>query len=116
MQKILLTQILYKKRKMMSTRVFSAKRKSIKFEYEFLDGKKVEVEYKMPTTKMSENIMNAKTTVGEIKKYKEQLKDCLVHDDAEVVDNIINEMHENSNLIEFYYELMAQCQSESAKK
>lgn len=100
----------------MSSRVFSAKRKSIKFEYEFLDGKKIEVEFKQPTTKMAEELNNIENIKSEISKYKDILKNSLVCSEAKDVEALINEVYENSNLIEFYFELLETIKSEYGKK
>ena len=82
---------------------FKANRKSVKFEYEFLDGTVEKVEYLEPTTNQIDRAMafDDDNDVSERLDFtKEVLRECLKADDA-VVSKIIEEQTNDSNLYEF---------------
>jgi len=98
-------------------KVFSAKRKTVKFDYEFLDGKKVELEARGLSTKEQEIVNNDRTENEDfITNFKNILKKQLATNDKELVDSVIKEQYENSDIVEFSNSLAALVREEKAKK
>lgn len=98
-------------------KVFSAKRKTVKFDYEFLDGKKVELEARGLSTKEQEIVNNDRAENEDfITNFKNILKKQLATNDKELVDSVIKEQYENSDIVEFSNSLAALVREEKAKK
>lgn len=86
---------------------FRKNRKSLKFEYEFEDGTVEKVEYLSPTTKQidkSVSLDDSDSVLDRLDYTKDVLKECLKAD-AKVVDAIIEEQTNESNIYEFKVQL-----------
>lgn len=98
------------------SRIFSAKRKTVEFEYEFLDGTKATLKARTLSTKEQEELQkefNEKEIVAAVKK---QLKMILAGNDKEIVKKLIEEQYENGDLIEFSGSINELIREEKEKK
>lgn len=101
----------------MESRVFSAKRNSLQFEFGFSDGSMGMFTYLAPTTKMIDAgiaLAESKPSASEaLGRRVAVLRECLQGND---VDRLINDLTENGNIYEFAAELEAALAEASAKK
>ena len=98
------------------SRIFSAKRKTVEFEYEFLDGTKATLKARTLSTKEQEELQkefNEKEIVAAVKK---QLKMILAGNDKEIIKKLIEEQYENGDLIEFSGSINELIREEKEKK
>lgn len=98
------------------SKVFSAKRKSVEFEYEFLDGTKATLKARTLSTKEQEEIQkefNEKEIVPAVKK---QLKMVLAGNDKNIVKKLLEEQYENGDIIEFSGSINELIREEKEKK
>ena len=101
------------------SRVFSAKRKTVEFEYEFLDGSKVELVARSLSTKEQEELGKEFKNMGEdgvIEAIKKNITAILSKNDKRVVNKVIKEQYEEGDLVEFLTALSELITKEKAKK
>lgn len=85
------------------SKVFSAKRKSVEFEYEFIDGEKVTLNTRSLSSKEQEEFssFSSYSDKSVINKFKSTLKTQLAKNDEKVVEKVISEQYEEGDIIEF---------------
>ena len=100
------------------SKVFSAKRKTAEFEYEFLDGIKTTLTVRSLSTKeqMKNNDIDAKDGESIIKKFKELVKIQLGNNDEKIVKKVIDEQFEDGDIILFSNEIAGLIAEEKTKK
>ena len=100
------------------SKVFSAKRKTAEFDYEFLDGIKTSLVVRSLSTKeqMKNSDIDVKDGENIIKKFKELVKIQLGNNDEKIVKKVINEQFEDGDLIVFSNEIAGLISEEKAKK
>jgi len=100
------------------SKVFSAKRKSVKFDYEFLDGKSENLEVISLSSKEQEEVadIEVNSTHSVIEKFKTILKKQLVNNDKKTVDKIIKEQYSEGDLIDFSNSLSSLIHETKEKK
>lgn len=90
-------------------KVFSAKRKSVEFEYEFLDGAKAKFVYSELPQKEMEMLLEfdeeEHTTTEKLNKRKEIFKKQIKAENEKLIDKLIEEQYEYGNLFELIGEL-----------
>jgi len=100
------------------SKVFSAKRKTAEFDYEFLDGIKTSLVVRSLSTK--EQMKNSDIDIedGEsiIKKFKELVMIQLGNNDEKIVKKVINEQFEDGDIIVFSNEIASLIAEEKTKK
>ena len=100
------------------SKVFSAKRKTAEFDYEFLDGIKTSLVVRSLSTK--EQMKNSDIDIedGEsiIKKFKELVMIQLGNNDEKIVKKVINEQFEDGDIIVFSNEIASLIEEEKTKK
>lgn len=99
------------------SKVFSAKRKTAEFEYEFLDGTKSTLTARSLSTKEQEEVPLLR---GSSKNFSDGLKTTvrkqLATNDKELVEKVITEQYESGDLIEFSNALTALIRENKEKK
>ena len=100
------------------SKVFSAKRKTAEFDYEFLDGIKTELVVRSLSTKeqMRNSDIDIKDGQSIINKFKELVKIQLGNNDEKIVKKVIDEQFEDGDIIVFSNEIAALIAEEKAKK
>jgi hypothetical protein len=100
------------------SKVFSAKRKSVKFDYEFLDGKGETLEVTSLSSKEQEEVagIEVDSTSDVLDKFKTILLKQLHKNDKKIVEKIIDEQYEEGDLIEFSNSLSSLIHESKAKK
>lgn len=100
------------------SKIFSAKRKSVKFDYEFLDGKSETLEVVSLSSKEQEEVaeIEVDSTHTVIEKFKTILKKQLRNNDKKVIEKITKEQYEEGDIIEFSNSLSSLIHEEKAKK
>jgi hypothetical protein len=99
------------------SKIFSAKRNSIEFEYEFIDGKKASLAYLSPTANdliaaaASENAKGADLVKSLIESFKSR-----INGDAKAIDRLIAEQSEQGDIFGLIGELESALTEERAKK
>jgi len=100
------------------SKVFSAKRKTAEFNYEFLDGIKTTLTVRSLSTK--EQIKNSDIDVNDgesiVKKFKELVKIQLGNNDEKLVKKVIDEQFEDGDIIVFSNEIASLIVEEKEKK
>ncbi len=100
------------------SRVFSAKQKTVEIEYEFLDGTAVEFKVRPLTSKEQAELDDTKVKSGKdvFEKVKEILKKQFAPNDKKLVDKLIEEQYEHSDIAEFLRSVNNLIKSEKEKK
>lgn len=100
------------------SKVFSAKRKTAEFEYEFLDGKKTVLIAQSLSSKEQAKVfeMNPSNGGEVINDLKKTISLQLAKSDRKTVDRVIDEMYEDGDLIEFTNALSSLIIKEKEKK
>jgi len=100
------------------SKVFSAKRKTAEFEYEFLDGIKTTLVVRSLSTKeqMNNNDIDVNDSESIIKKFKELVKIQLGNNDKKIVSKVIDEQFEDGDIIVFSNEIAGLIAEEKTKK
>ena len=100
------------------SKVFSAKRKTVKFEYEFLDGKVESLEVRSLSSKEQADLSNIDTTStdGVIEKFKSAIAKQLKNNKEKLVAKIIDEQYEEGDLVSFSNSLSKLIFEEKEKK
>ena len=100
------------------SKVFSAKRKTAEFDYEFLDGVKTTLTARSLSTK--EQMKNSDIDVNDgesiVKKFKELVKIQLGNNDEKLVKKVIDEQFEDGDIIVFSNEIASLIVEEKEKK
>ena len=100
------------------SKVFSAKRKKVNFEYEFLDGNVETLEVRSLSSKEQSEIAKIGRDNSEdiTDGFKKVLKLQLASNDKKLIDKVIKEQYEEGDLIEFSNSLSALIREEKEKK
>lgn len=102
------------------SRVFSAKRKTVEFEYEFLDGQKVELTARSLSTKeqveLNKEIKKVDKDGDDIEAAKRAITMFLSKNDKRVINKILKEQYEEGDIREFFVALNELITKEKAKK
>ena len=100
------------------SRVFSARRKTAEFEYEFLDGITTTLTVRSLSSK--EQMKNSDIDINDgesvMKKFKELVKIQLGNNDEKIVKKVIDEQFENGDIIVFSNEIASLITEEKTKK
>jgi hypothetical protein len=95
------------------TKVFTSKRKSLKFQFQFQNGDVVDATYLKPSTADLEKMQQSQES--DIEKIKKVLNTNIITPDEKTKKRIINEVYEYSDIGEFFLELN-EALSEATKK
>ena len=98
------------------SKVFSAKRKTVEFEYEFLDGTNATLKARTLSTKEQEELQKEFKDGDIVSAVKKQLQMILAGNDKEIVKKLIEEQYENGDLIEFSGSINELIREEKEKK
>jgi len=100
------------------SKVFSAKRKTAEFEYEFLDGIKTSLTVRSLSSKeqMKNGDFEANDSESIIEKFKELIKIQLGNNEEKIVNKVIDEQFEDGDLILFSNEISRLIEEEKEKK
>ena len=99
------------------SKVFSAKRKTVEFEYEFLDGTKATLKARSLSTKEQEELQKEfEDEKNAIEGIKKSIRLALAGNDKDIVEKVINEQYENGDLIEFVGSINELIREEKEKK
>ena len=100
------------------SKVFSAKRKTVEFSYEFLDGTTKEVTANSLSSKEQSEIVGKKSENSEelMEKYKNIVSKQLKNEDSKTVEKLIKEQYEEGDIIEFSNSLATLLRESQEKK
>jgi cell division GTPase FtsZ len=96
------------------TKVFTSKRKSLKFQFKFQNEDIVDATYLKPSTSELEKMQESQDS--DIEKIKRVLNTNIVTPDEKTKKRIINEVYEYSDIGEFFLELNQALSDETKKK
>ena len=92
------------------SRVFSAKRKIVEFDYEFLDGTKVE------QVELNKELKKIEAEGDDIEATKKAITMFLSINDKRVVNKVIKEQYEEGDIRDFFVALNELIAKEKGKK
>ncbi len=102
------------------SRVFSAKRKIAEFDYEFLDGTKVELKARSLSTKeqveLDKEVKKIEAGESDIEATKKAIAMFLSINEKRVVNKVIKEQYEEGDIRDFFVALNELIAKEKGKK
>jgi hypothetical protein len=96
------------------TKVFTSKRKSIKFQFQFQNEDICDATFLKPSSAEIEKIATSQDSA--ISVFKRLLDTNIVTPDENTKKRIITEVYEYSDIVEFTNALMQECENETKKK